>query len=140
MKALLIALVLATAVLLGMNLLANDASDEPTAVVTTGGAPALRRVPAPRLSERQIDRQDPPDARRQRAEARAFDRRPVLNALPITLHGVRFLIGGLATDARTTIIVADAGGLGRRRAVSAWAALLRRTGDHSGAYRLKIKP
>ncbi len=140
MKALLIALVLAAAVLIGVNLLASGPSDEPGAVATTGGGPVLRPVAAPRLSERQIDRQDPPDARRQRDEARAFDRRPLLNALPITLHGVRFLIGGLAADARTTIIVADAGGLGRRRAVSAWEALLRRTGDRSGAYRLKVKP
>ncbi len=97
-------------------------------------------MPAPTLSERQINLQDPPNPRRQHDEARAFDRRPLLNALPTTLQGVRFDIGGLAADARTTMVVVDAEGLGRRRARIAWKTLLRRTGDRSGAYRLKFQP
>ena len=99
---------------------------------------ALRPVPAPRLTAREIDRQDAPDRRRQRREAAAFDRRPLLNALPVVLHGVRFEIGGLATDGRTTIIRARVAGLAHRRARDAFATLRRRTGDRSRSYRLDI--
>jgi hypothetical protein len=121
-------------------LVSNGARDGPpsSATSTTQTYPA-RTVPAPRLGDEQINRQDPPDPQRQRREARAFDRRPLLNALPITLQGVTFDIGGLAADGRTTIIVADAHGIGRRRARIAFATLLRRTADRSNAYRLKVR-
>jgi hypothetical protein len=101
---------------------------------------ALRAVPALRLTDEQINRQDQPDVRRRRDEALAFDRRPLLNALPVTLQGVRFDIGGLAGDGRTTIVRADARGQGRRRARMAFATLRRRTGDRSRSYRLRIAP
>lgn len=141
MRALLATLLIAAVVVVGVILLTGDTqhgrTTRPTSRTPTV---ALRPVPAPRLTEEQINRQDPPDARRQRDEARAFDRRPLLNALPTTLQGVRFDIGGLAADGRTTIIRADARGLGRRRARIAYATLRRRTGDRSRSYRLEIRP
>jgi hypothetical protein len=99
----------------------------------------LRRVPAPRLADAQINRQDRPNPRRQREEARAFDSRPLLNALPAGLHGVTFDIGGLASDGHTTVIVADAHGLGRRRAQIAFETLQQRAGDRSDAYQLEVR-
>jgi hypothetical protein len=142
MKPLLATCALVAAVLIVVNLLIGGANDGPPPPPTTApaGALTLRPVPAPTLSERQINRQDPPNPRRQHDEARAFDRRPLLNALPTTLQGVRFDIGGLAADARTTVVAVDAQGLGRRRAQIAWKTLLRRTGDRSGAYRLTFQP
>jgi hypothetical protein len=59
--------------------------------------------------------------------------------LPLTLQSVRFEIGGLAADGRTTIIRANASGLGRRRARIAYDTLRRRAGDRSRSYRLEIQ-
>ncbi len=105
-----------------------------------GSARELRPVPRSQLADEEINRQDPPDGERERREARAFDRRPLLSALPATLHGVIFDIGGLAADDRTTIIDADGRGAGRRRVRIAFETLLRRTGDRSHAYRLAVRP
>jgi len=141
MKALLVVAVLATVVVVGISLLVGDNADSPHVATTSPTGPAaLRPLPAPRLTARQINRQDRPDARRQDNEAHAFDRRPLLNVLPITLQSVRFDIGGLAADGRTTIIRANAQGLGRRRAEIAYDTLRRRTGDRSRSYRLEIQP
>lgn len=100
----------------------------------------LRPVPRSQLADEEINRQDPPDGERERREAHAFDRRPLLSALPATLHGVTFDIAGLAADDRTTIIDADGRGAGRRRVRIAFETLLRRTGDRSHAYRLAVRP
>ena len=141
MRTLLATLALAAVVVVSVTLLTGGTSEQPTTSRTTGtGTVALRPVPAPRLTAEQINRQDQPDARRRRDEARTFDRRPLLNALPTTVYGVRFDIGGLAADGRTTIIRAHARGLGRRRARIAYEALRRRTGDRSRSYRLEIRP
>ena len=141
MRPLLATLLTAAFVVVGVTLLTGDTQHGRTTPRPSGTATAvLRPVPAPQLTAEQINRQDPPDARRQRHEAHAFDRRPLLNALPTTLQGVRFDIGGLAADDRTTIIRADARGLGHRRARIAYATLRRRTGDRSRSYRLKIRP
>ena len=141
MKALLATVVFAAPVVLGANLLMPGHGDAPaTGTTVRSRTVALPPVPAPRLTARQINRQDPPDARRQRDEARAFDRRPLLSALPTTFESVRFEIGGLAADGRTTIIHASAGGLGRRRARIAFDTLRRRIGDRSRSYRLVIMP
>jgi hypothetical protein len=140
MRALLATLLIAAFVVAGVTLLTGDTQHGRTTPPSGTATAALRPIPAPRLTEEQINRQDPPDARRQRDEAHAFDRRPLLNALPTTLQGVRFDIGGLAADGRTTIICADARGLGRRRARIAYATLRRRTGDRSRSYRLEIRP
>ena len=141
MRALLATLTIAAVAVVGVALLAGGTQDSrPTPPTSRTPTVALRPVPAPRLTKEQINRQDPPDAQRQRDEAHAFDRRPLLNALPTTLQGVRFDIGGLAADGRTTIIRADARGLGRRRARIAYATLRRRTGDRSPSYRLQIRP
>lgn len=139
--ALAIAAVVVALVIVGAALLAGRANGPPT----TSQPPAspagnLRRVPAPRLADAQINRQDRPNARRQREEARAFDGRPLLNALPAALQGVTFAIGGLAPDGHTTVIVADAQGLGRRRARIAFEMLQRRAGDRSDAYQLEVMP
>ncbi|MCA1679749.1 MAG: hypothetical protein LC790_19480 [Actinobacteria bacterium] len=141
MRALLATLLIAAFVVAGVTLLTGDMQHGRTTPPPSGTATVgLRPVPAPRLTAEQINRQDPLDARRQRGEAHAFDRRPLLNALPTTLQGVRFDIGGLAADGRTTIIRADARGLGRRRARVAYATLRRRTGDRSRSYRIEIRP
>jgi len=141
MRTLLATLALAAVVVIGVTLLTGDTSDRRTTTRAAGtDTVALRAVPAPRLTAEQINRQDQPDARRRRDEARAFDRRPLLNALPTTLHGVMFDIGGLAADGRTTIVRANARGLGRRRARIAYETLRRRTGDRSRSYRLEIQP
>jgi len=142
MRALLAIAVLTAAVgVLGISLLIGEQNVTPDTTTTSGASTAaLRPVPAPRLTARQINRQDRPDARRQRDEAQAFDRRPLLNVLPTTLHGVMFDIGGLAADGRTTIVRANARGLGRRRARIAYETLRRRTGDRSRSYRLETQP
>jgi len=141
MRTLLATLALAAVVVVGVTLLTGGTSDRRTTTRTTGtDTVALRPVPAPRLTADQINRQDQPDARRRRDEARAFDRRPLLNALPTTVHGVTFDIAGLDTDGRTTIVRANARGLGRRRARIAYETLRRRTGDRSHSYRLEIQP
>jgi hypothetical protein len=141
MKALLATVVVAALVVMGVNVLVAGHGGAPaTGTTVRGSTIAIRSVPAPRLTARQINRQDPPDARRQRDEARAFDRRPLLSTLPTTFQSVRFEIGGLAADGRTTIIRASARGLGRRRAQIAFDTLRRRIGDRSRAYRLVIMP
>jgi hypothetical protein len=141
MKALLAIAVLAALVIVGGWLLTGDRHDAAKTATTSGTSPAgSRSVPVPRLTPQQINRQDRPDRRRQRDEARAFDRRPLLNALPTTVQSVRFEIGGLGSDGRATIIRANAGGLGRRLAHIAYDTLRRRTGDLSRSYRLEIRP
>lgn len=139
MRTLLAAVGLVVAIFIGVALLSTGPDEPPstTPPVTNAARPV---VPAPQLTREQIDRQDRPSHRRQRAEARAFDRRPLLNALPITLQGVRFDIAGLASDDRTTVLTAQANGVGRRRVRIAYKTLLSRVGDRSDAYRLEIKP
>jgi hypothetical protein len=141
MKALLATVVVASFVVVGVNLLMGGRKGAPATATTVGTTTVvLRSVPAPQLTAHEINRQDPPDARRQREEARVFDRRPLLSALPMTLQSVHFEIGGLAADGRTTIIRANAGGLGHRRARVAFNTLRRRTADRSRSYRLDITP
>jgi hypothetical protein len=139
MKPLLVTLVLAALAVAGVTLLTGDANDTRPSTTGTATVP-LRSVPASRLTAAQINRQDRPNARRQRDEARSFDRRPLLNALPTTLEGVTFDIGGLASNGRTTIIRAHPRELGRRRARIAYDTLKRRVGDRSRSYRLVIEP
>ena len=141
MRALVASLIIGAVAFVGVTFLIGGTQGQRAKPPTSGtGTVALRAVPAPRLTEEQINRQDPPDARRQREEARVFDGRPLLNALPTTLQGVGFDIGGLAADGHTTIVRVDARGLGRRRARIAYATLRRRTGDRSRSYRLEIRP
>ena len=141
MRALLAIAVLAAIVICGMSLLTGDHQEAPkTGTTSVTRTATVRSVPAPRLTARQINGQDRPDPRRQRDEAHVFDRRPLLSVLPTTLQSVRFEIGGLAADGRTTIIRANAGDLGRRRARIAYDTLRRRTGDRSRSYRLEIRP
>jgi len=141
MRALLATLVIAAVAVAGVTLLAGGKQGQRTMPPTSGTATvALQPVPAPWLTEEQINRQDASDARRQREEARVFDGRPLLNALPTIVQGVGLDIGGLGSDGHTTIIRVDARGLGRRRARIAYATLRRRTGDRSRSYRLEIRP
>ncbi len=79
-------------------------------------------------------------SRRQRDEAQAFDRRPLLSVLPTTLQSVRFEIGGLDVDGAHHDHPRERRGLGRRRARIAYDTLRRRTGDRSRRYRLEIRP
>lgn len=141
MKNLLASLALAAVVIIGMILLTGRTSDRPRPPTPPSTAPAVTRgVPGPRFSSEQINRQRQPDVRRRRVEAWVFDERPLLNALPATVHGVSFEIAGLEDDDRTTIIRADARRQGRRRARIAYVTLRRRTGDRSRAYRLEVWP
>lgn len=140
MRALLATVTLAALILAGAILLSDGADDRSTPGERTPDSRTLRPVPRSQFSAEQINRQDPPDAVRQRDEARAHDRRPLLNALPATVHGVAFDIGGLAADERTTIIRADARELGRRHARIAFQTLERITGDRSRSYRLEVTP
>lgn len=141
MRTLLAALAFIALVFVGVIVLTGGANDEfRTPTTSLRGTSAVRPVPAPSLTDLQINRQDPPDPQRQRDEARAFDQRPLLSALPTTFQGVTFDIGGLAADGRTTIVLADAHGLGRRRARIAYETLRRKTGDRSPSYRLEIQP
>jgi len=141
MRALVAVAIIAAIVMVGISLLTSNRHDAPKTRTTSSTRTAtLRSIPVPRLTTRQINRQDQPDVRRQRDEAQAFDLRPLLNVLPTTLQSVRFEIGGLAADGATTIIRAHAGGLGRRRARIAYDTLIRRTGDRSHRYRLEIRP
>lgn len=96
--------------------------------------------PGPRLSDRQINRQDRVTKRQARREAQVFDQRPLLSELPTVFEGVSFDIGGLAEDGRTTIIAIDANGQGRRRALLAYRALRRKVGDRSEAYQPEVRP
>ena len=130
-------LLLAIVVVLGMGTTAERPTPPPG---SNGSARELRPVPRSQLADVEINRQDPPDGERERREAHAFDRRPLLSALPATLHGVSFDIAGLAADDRTTIIDADGRGAGRRRVRIAFETLLRRAGDRSHAYRLAVRP
>lgn len=140
MRALLATVTLAALFLAGAILLADSTEERAARPQRAPDSRALRPVPGSQLSDAQINRQDSPDASRQRDEARAHDRRPLLNALPVTLHGVTFDIGGLAADDRTTIIRADARGLGRGHARVAFQSLERMTGDRSRSYRLQVTP
>jgi hypothetical protein len=141
MKAVLATVAIVALLIAGAALL-TEGSDGPPATPQPPGpqTSTLRRVPAPQLADEEINRQDRPNPRRQLEEARAFDRRPLLNSLPAALHGVTFDIGGLASDGHTTVIVADAHGLGRRRARIAFETLQRRAGDRSNAYQLQVAP
>jgi hypothetical protein len=137
MRALLAIAILAAIVMVGT----GDRHDAPKTTMTSGTRTAtLGSISAPRLTARQINRQDRPNPRRQRDEADVFDRRPLLSVLPTTLQSVQFEIGGLAADGRTTIIRANARGLGRRRARIAYDTLRRRADDRAGSYRLEIQP
>lgn len=141
MKAVLAIVAVVALVIVGAALLTEGSNGPPATPQPPGRQTStLRRVPAPRLADEQVNRQDRPNPRRQREEARAFDARPLLNALPAALQGVTFDIGGLAPDGHTTVIVADAHGLGRRRARIAFQTLQRRTGDRSNAYQLEVAP
>jgi hypothetical protein len=141
MRALVTILAVAALIVLGANVLGRDRTNRSiTAVTAATSTVASRAVPAPRPTARQIDRQDRPDPRRQRREARAFDSRPLLAVLPTTLDGVRFEIGGLAAGGRATIIRASARGLGGRAARIAYDTLRRQTGDRSRSYLLEIEP
>ncbi|MFP5364642.1 MAG: hypothetical protein ACLGI5_18140 [Thermoleophilia bacterium] len=141
MKAALAIVVVVALVIVGAALLTEGSGGPPATPQPPGRQTStLRRVPAPQLTDEQINRQDRPNPRRQREEARAFDARPLLNALPAALQGVTFDIGGLAPDGHTTVVVADAHGLGGRRARIAFETLQRRAGDRSNAYQLEVAP
>lgn len=81
-----------------------------------------------------IDRQDHVSRAHEKREARAFDQRPLLAQLPLTYHGVRIDIAGLAADGRTTrlAVTATPDATGTPRAV--YQEALRAFGDTGGAY------
>ena len=107
------------------------AADRPAAAGRPGGGRAL--------TAREINRQDHPSRellRRQQAASRA---RPMLSALPISSAGVRIAIGGLARDARTTILTLTSR-QGRAHALRVYQRQLRRYGDSGRAYHVRVRP
>lgn len=137
-KTALVGFALVAVVCLAVVLLAD--STPTTRRPSTPSAPAGAAPLTPRFTQQQINRQDHTSSRQARREARAFDQRPLLNALPTNYQGVSVDIGGLATDGRRTVVTVDAHGQGRRRALIAYRALRRETGDRSEDYELEIRP
>lgn len=107
-------------------------SDPGVAPVTPTPTP-VATAPEP-LTAAQINRQDRTSAAQRRRETRAFDRRPLLAALPIELAGVRIDIAGLAADQRTTILELTPGPRGRAYAWAVYRRALAALGDSGHAY------
>ena len=110
---------------------ASTAANRPAAAGRPGGGRAL--------TAREINRQDHPSRellRRQQAASRA---RPMLSALPISSAGVRIATGGLARDARTTILTLTSC-QGRAHALRIYRRELRRYGDSGHAYHVRVRP
>ena len=137
-KTVLAGFALVAVVCLAVVLLADSTPTQRTP--STRSSPAETTPSGPRLTEKQINRQDRTSKRQARREARAFDQRPLLNALPTNYQGVSVDIGGLAADGRRTVVTVDAHGQGRRWALVAYRALRRETGDRSDDYELEIRP
>lgn len=106
-----------------------------------------RRSPAsgPRPGHRrrtlaEINRQDRVGRAHRRRETRAFERRPLLQRLPVVSQGVTIDIGGLAADGRTTVLTISIGPGSRRHAIGVYRRWLRRTRDTGEAYRARLVP
>jgi hypothetical protein len=98
---------------------------------------AVTTPAAPKLRPRDVDRQDRTSDSHRDREARAFDDRQLLTALPIERDGVRVDIGGLAADKRTTVLIVSVGGRSRAFAREVYRRLLREHGDERTNYRLR---
>jgi hypothetical protein len=124
---------------LAIALLADLAPEPSSRSRTTSDRTAT--VPAPsRMTRAQINRQDRTSKRQARREARVFDSRPLLSALPTVRDGVSFDIGGLSRNADKTVIVIDSRGQGRRWALRTFRALRRSLGDRFSGYELEVHP
>ena len=97
--------------------------------------PAVTTTPSPPQPSRGVvDLQDRTSRAHRHREARAFDMRPLLNALPIRRDGVRIDVAGLAADTRHAVIAIAPGRRSRRHARSVYRRLLAATGDSGRAY------
>jgi hypothetical protein len=131
-------------VLIGLIVVAAIAS-----ALTSGdadhSAPATRSRPlAPvgtpatsQLEHAEIDRQDRTTPAQRRREARAFDARRLLTALPIVRAGVRIDIAGLDRDGHTTVLSISAGRRSCARARAVYRRVLAEHGDRGTNYRLR---
>jgi hypothetical protein len=100
--------------------------------------PAPTSTPAPpAVRPEVIEDQDRVSASHRRREARAFDQRPLLNALPIERAGVRVDIAGLAADGRTTVLTLSPGSRSRAFAEQVYRRALAAQGDTAAAYRIR---
>lgn len=94
----------------------------------------------PLLSAKAADRQDRVDDAHRRRETRAFDDRPLLAVLPVTLGGVRIAIEGLSADGVTTELSISAGSRGREYAEAVYRRALVAFGDSGDAYAVRWSP
>jgi hypothetical protein len=94
-------------------------------------------TPSPAVEPRAINRQDRTSAAHRRREARVFDSRRLLTALPLERDGVRFDIAGLDRDGRTTVLSVAAGGRSRKSSRAVYRRVLRAYGDSGADYRLR---
>jgi hypothetical protein len=103
--------------------------------------PATRtpsRTPAPpRLDHATLDRQDRRSSQQRRREQRAFDDRPLLAQLPLTLAGVRIDLAGLAADHHDLIVRIDPGARSQAFALAVYRRALQAGGDTGRGYRVE---
>ena len=98
-------------------------------------------TPGPtRLSRARLNRQDRVDRARRRRETDAFDGRPLLGQLPLTLAGVTIDIAGLAPNGRSTLLTIDAGERSHAHARAIYEQALRTYGDPGRAYQPRYTP
>lgn len=100
-------------------------------------APIVTPVP-PRLSRREVNRQDRiTDAQRHR-ESRALDDRPLLAELPLDLGEVTIDLAGQAPDQRRALLTLT--GPDEHTARRAYRQILRALGDPGTAYAVRWAP
>jgi hypothetical protein len=99
-------------------------------------SPSLTPAP-PRLDDATLDRQDRTTSRQRRREQRAFDARPLLAQLPLTLGGVRIDLAGLAADPYELIVRIDPGARSRAYALTVYRRALHSVDDPGRGYRVE---
>ena len=93
-----------------------------------------KRPPAPRLSRRQVNRQDRVPAAQRRAEAHDGRERPLVALLPIALAGVRLDLTGVSPNGERTVISIEPGSRGRAYAAALYRRALAALDDGGHAY------
>jgi hypothetical protein len=121
--------------LAGRPLAGQPATPQPVATLATR-TPTSTPAP-PRLDHATLDRQDRTNSQQRRREQRAFDDRPLLAQLPLTLGGVRIDLAGLAADHRDLIVRIDPGARSRAFSLAVYRRALHALGDTGRGYRVE---
>jgi hypothetical protein len=100
-------------------------------------APIITPVP-PRLSRREVNRQDRISAAQRRRESRALDDRPLLAELPLELGQVTIDLAGQAPDQRRALLTLT--GPDEHTARRVYRQTLRALGDPGTAYQVRWAP